>query len=71
MVKIGKQFMKELMTPHTGMHLDLGVSLKLPIMPVGVYLDAKYLIPFGDMDKEVDGLKASGILINSGLSFSL
>jgi hypothetical protein len=71
MVKIGKQFMKELMTPHMGMHLDLGASLKLPIMPVGVYLDAKYLIPFGNMDKEVDGLKSSGILLNSGLSFSL
>jgi hypothetical protein len=71
MVKIGKQFMKELMTPHMGMHLDLGASLKLPVMPVGVYLDAKYLIPFGDMDKDVDGLKASGILINGGLSFSL
>ena len=71
MVKIGKQFMKELMTPHMGMHLDLGASLKLPVMPVGIYLDAKYLIPFGDMDKDVDGLRASGILINGGLSFSL
>jgi hypothetical protein len=71
MVKIGKQFMKELMTPHMGMHFDLGASLKLPIMPVGVYVDAKYLIPLGDMDKEVSGLTASGILLNSGLSFSL
>jgi len=71
MVKIGKQFMKDLMTPHTGMHLDLGASLKLPLMPVGVYIDAKYLVPFGDMDKDVSGLKSSGILINSGLSFSL
>ena len=71
MVKIGKQFMKDLMTPHTGMHLDLGASLKLPLMPVGFYIDAKYLVPFGDMDKDISGLKSSGILINSGLSFSL
>jgi hypothetical protein len=71
MVKIGKQFMKDLMTPHTGMHLDLGANLKLPLLPVGVYIDAKYLVPFGDMDKDVSGLKSSGILINSGLSFSL
>jgi len=71
MVKIGKQFMKDLMTPHMGMHVDLGATLKLPLMPVGVYIDAKYLIPFGDMDNDVSGLKSSGILINSGLSFSL
>ena len=69
--EIGKQFMKDLMTPHTGMHLDLGASLKLPLMPVGFYIDAKYLVPFGDMDKDISGLKSSGILINSGLSFSL
>lgn len=71
MVRIGKQFMKELMTPHTGMHIDLGATAKLPVMPVGVFLDARYLIPFGDMDKDVSGLKSSGILINGGVSFSL
>jgi hypothetical protein len=71
MVRIGKQFMKELMTPHFGMHLDLGVQFKFPVMPFGIYVDAKYLIPFGDLDKNVDGLKATGILINSGISFSL
>ena len=71
MVKIGKQFMKELMTPHMGMHFDLGAALKLPVMPVGVYVDAKYLVPFQKMDKDVSGLTASGVLINSGLSFSL
>lgn len=71
MVKIGKQFMKELMTPHTGMHIDLGATAKLPVMPVGVFLDARYLIPFGDMDKDVSGLRSSGILINGGVSFSL
>jgi hypothetical protein len=71
MVKIGKQFMKDLMTPHMGMHLDLGTTIKLPVMPVGIFIDAKYLIPFGDIDKDVGDLSASGILINSGISFSL
>lgn len=71
MKKIGEQFMKELMTPHTGMHLDLGVQFKLPVMPFGIYIDGKYLIPFGDLDKYVSGLKATGLLINGGISFSL
>jgi hypothetical protein len=71
MVKIGKQFMKELMTPHFGMHLDLGTTIKLPAMPLGIYVDARYLIPFGDFDKNVEDLKATGFCINSGISFSL
>jgi hypothetical protein len=70
MVKIGKQFMKELMTPHMGMHFDLGAAIKLPAMPFGIYVDARYLIPFGDLDKNVDDFKATGFCINSGISLS-
>jgi hypothetical protein len=70
MVKIGKQFMKELMTPHMGMHFDLGVNMKFPVMPFGIFVDGKYLIPFGDLDKNVDELKATGFLVNSGISLS-
>jgi hypothetical protein len=70
MVKIGKQFMKELMTPHWGMHFDLGVNLKFPVMPFGIYVDGKYLIPFGNLDKNVDELKATGFLVNTGISLS-
>ncbi|MGA2506538.1 MAG: hypothetical protein ABSF80_03575 [Chitinispirillaceae bacterium] len=70
MVKIGKQFMKDLMTPRMGMHFDLGATIKLPAMPFGIYVDARYLIPFGDLDKNVDDLKATGFCINSGISFS-
>ena len=71
MVKIGKQFIKELMTPHFGMHLDLGAAIKLPVMPVGVYIDGKYLIPFGKMDKNVPSLKANGILLNIGIMYAM
>ena len=39
-------------------------------MPFGIYVDARYLIPFGDLDKNVDDLKATGFCINSGISFS-
>jgi hypothetical protein len=71
MKKIGEQFMKEVMTPHMGMHFDLGVQLKFPVMPFGIYIDGKFLIPFGNLDKNVSSFKSTGLLINSGISFSL
>ena len=71
MQKLGKQFLADLMTPHFGAHLDVGAMLKLPVVPVGLYIDGKLLIPFGDMDKDVPGLKSTGFLLNSGLLFGL
>ncbi|MBN2035906.1 MAG: hypothetical protein JW768_04115 [Chitinispirillaceae bacterium] len=70
MAKLGKQFLKDLMTPHVGGHLDLGAMVKIPLMPVGIYIDGKYLLPFGKIDENVD-LKPNGLLINSGIMFSL
>ena len=66
--EIAKEFLNELFTPHWGGHLDLGVMLKAPFMPVGIYVDAKYLIPFGPLDPNVPALKSNGILINSGIA---
>lgn len=58
---------KELMTPHFGCHIDLGVMLKPPVLPLGIYVDGKFMIPFDDMD-DLGGL---GFLLNSGISLSI
>lgn len=64
-----EQIYQHLMTPHFGMHLDLGVMVKIPVIPLGVYVDGKFLIPFGAMDEYVD-VGGLGLLLNSGISLS-
>lgn len=71
MQNLGKEFMKQLFTPHYGAHLDLGAMIKIPLIPIGLYVDGKYMIPFGQLDENVSDLKSSGILINAGLAFAL
>ena len=71
MQKVGNEFLKELFTPHWGAHIDVGVMVKFPFMPVGIYIDGKYLIPFEKMDSDVPSLKSNGILINGGIAFVL
>jgi hypothetical protein len=71
MKKLGEEFMKELFTPHMGGHVDLGAMIKIPLVPFGLFVDCKYLIPFGKMDESVDDLKGYGLLINSGILFAL
>jgi len=44
--------------------------IKLPMVPVGLYADAKYIIQFDKLDKYVD-IGGSGFLINLGLAFAL
>jgi hypothetical protein len=69
MKKLGKQFMMDLMTPHAGMHLDVGAQLKFPVFPVGFYLDGKYLIPFSKLDPALKS--SSGLLFNAGILFAM
>lgn len=71
MKKIGEEFMKELFTPHFGAHLDVGATIKFPVVPIGIYADGKFLLPFGSMDKNVDGklFKGYGFLLNGGIVF--
>lgn len=55
-----------------GMHFLLGVRAKLPVMPIGLYIDAKYMLPFSDSISDAKrGVNASGILINAGISLSI
>jgi len=67
---IAKEFMKELFTSHRGAHLDLGAMVKFPLMPFGIYVDCKYLVPFGPMDPNVTALKSNGLLFNGGIAFT-
>lgn len=59
-----------LAVPKWGMHLVVGIHAKIPVLPVGLYGDAKLMIPFGDMDKDAP-LKGYGFLFNTGLSIGL
>ena len=69
MKKIIKEILSSLMTPHFGLHLDLGVMIKIPVIPLGFYVDGRFLIPFDNMDPNVD-LGGFGIVLNSGVSLS-
>ena len=64
-----EKILANLMTPHPGLHIDLGVGVKFPVIPLGVYVDGKFLIPFDKMDPNVD-LGGLGILLNSGICLS-
>jgi hypothetical protein len=70
MKKIIDRIIDNMMTPHYGCHLALGTMIKLPMVPVGLYADAKYIIQFDKLDKYVD-IGGSGFLINLGLAFAL
>jgi len=56
--------------PVFGMHIVLGAQFKLPVIPVGFYVDGKYMIPFTkfDEDKNISGF---GLLLNAGISLSI
>jgi hypothetical protein len=62
-----KEITSQLMTPHWGCHLDLGVMIKIPIIPIGVYVDGKLMIPFKDLDASVN-VGGFGFLVNSGIA---
>jgi len=60
---------ESLSEPVFGMHLLLGTQIKLPIIPVGIYVDGKFMIPFSKFDEHAD-LKGMGFLVNTGISLS-
>jgi len=59
--------------PVYGMHLLLGIKAKLPMIPVGLYLDGKYMIPFTKFDENAGdkGIDGWGLLLNAGISLSI
>ena len=70
MKKVIDRIIDNMMTPHYGCHLALGTMIKLPMVPAGLYVDAKYIIQFDKLDKYVD-IGGSGFLINLGVAFAL
>jgi hypothetical protein len=69
MKAVVEEITSQLMTPHFGAHIDLGVMIKIPVMPFGIYVDGKYMIPFADLDETVD-VGGMGILLNTGISLA-
>jgi len=67
--KIIDQIINNMMTPHYGCHIALGSMIKLPMIPLGFYIDAKYIIRFDKMDKYVD-IGGNGFLINLGAALA-
>ncbi len=67
MKAVAEEIGNQLMTPHWGCHIDAGVMVKLPVMPVGVYVDGKFMIPFGDIDESAD-VGGRGLLLNFGIN---
>jgi hypothetical protein len=59
--------------PIYGMHILLGVKAKLPVIPIGLYVDGKYMIPFTKYDSDAgnNGINGFGLLVNAGLSLSI
>lgn len=52
--------------PKTGMHLLVGLKAKLPVIPLALYVDGKYIIMFNSIEDNV-GVKTGGILLNTGI----
>jgi hypothetical protein len=53
--------------PKFGMHILAGTQFKLPVVPIAFYVDGKLMIPFGEMDSNVDDLDGVGFLVNAGI----
>ncbi len=69
MKKVIDKILDDLMTPHYGCHLAVGTMVKLPMIPLGFYLDAKYIIRFDKLDKYVD-IGGNGFLFNIGAALA-
>ncbi|MDR2578610.1 MAG: hypothetical protein LBC70_07385 [Chitinispirillales bacterium] len=57
--------------PVLGAHLLLSARAKLPAIPLGVYIDGKFMLPFNSFDKDAKGVSGFGFLVNTGLSLSI
>jgi hypothetical protein len=69
MKKVLDEIINKMMTPHFGCNIDVGAMIKIPVIPVGVYVDGKYIILFDKLDKYVD-VGGNGLLINFGVALA-
>jgi hypothetical protein len=65
--QIVQKILDELFTQRWGIHIVAGTHLKFPVVPIGLYVDGKLMIPISkyDADGEIKGL---GVMFNTGLS---
>jgi hypothetical protein len=64
-----QKILDELFTPRFGAHIVAGARLKLPVIPIGFYVDGKYMIPITKYD-ENNRINGFGFLVNTGISLS-
>ena len=64
--KVIEEILSRLMTPHFGMNIIVGFMVKPPVVPIGLYIDGKYAIPFGKLDKDAN-VTGNGFKLNMGL----
>ncbi len=64
-----KKIISGLTQPTFGMHIDLGLMVKIPVIPIGVYVDGKYIIPFSQLDPSVD-IGGMGLVLNTGIALA-
>jgi len=76
--KVGKDIVNKIIDeamgkPVYGVHILLGLKAKLPAIPVGVYVDGKYMIPLTEFDKDAEkkSVNGFGLLVNAGISLSI
>jgi len=67
--ELGRAILDELIAglsePTIGAHVAAGAAVSIPILPVGIYADAKYMLPFTEMGSSLTGM---GLLVNVGIS---
>lgn len=70
MTKILKEITDGAKKPSTGMHLQFGLKVKPPVIPLAVYADGKMMFMFNDIEENV-GIETKGFLLNVGLMFTI
>ncbi|MBD3241653.1 MAG: hypothetical protein GF331_13770 [Chitinivibrionales bacterium] len=66
MTAVLDQITAGLSEPKWGIHFVAGTQIKIPVIPIAVYVDGKWMIPFGQMDEYVD-VNGHGFLVNGGI----
>ncbi|MFP4418125.1 MAG: hypothetical protein ACOC41_01950 [Chitinivibrionales bacterium] len=68
--KVLSKMIRDFQVPTFGINLLAGTMVKIPIIPVGVYGDLKYTLPFSDLE-DAANINGSGLMINLGVTFTL
>ncbi len=65
-----EEILEGLAVPKFGLNILVGTHVKLPVVPIGFYVDGKLMIPFGPYDEAAD-LTGYGFLLNGGVTVGL